>query len=144
MEVIEVEGATGNVDTNFEGKAKAAIDALQRGSNFVYLHFEAPDECGHRNETENKIKSIEYLDSRVLAYLLPELEKLGEDYSIMVLPDHPTPLSLRTHTRDAVPFLIYRSNDVQQHDQRYCEKEAAKTGIFVEPGHQLMNLFLQK
>ncbi len=144
MEVIEVEGATGNIDTNFEGKAKAAINALGRGSDFVYLHFEAPDECGHRNETENKIKSIEYLDSRVLAYLLPELEKLGEDYSIMVLPDHPTPLSLRTHTRDAVPFLIYRSNDVQQHNWTYSEKEASKTNVLIEPGHQLMNLFLKK
>lgn len=143
MEVIEVEGATGNVDTNFEGKAQAALDALKRGSDFVYLHFEAPDECGHRHETENKIKSIEYLDNRVLAYLLPELEKLNEDYSIMVLPDHPTPLSLRTHTRDAVPYLIYRSNDLRQSNAVYSEKAAAETGILLEPGYELMQRFLQ-
>lgn len=143
MEVIEVEGATGNVDTNFEGKAQAALDALKRGSDFVYLHFEAPDECGHRHETENKIKSIEYLDNRVLAYLLPELEKLNEDFSIMVLPDHPTPLSLRTHTRDAVPYLIYRSNDIRQSDAVYSEKSAAQTGILLEPGYELMQRFLQ-
>ncbi len=144
MQTIDVEGATGNIDTNFEGKAKAAIEALRSGSDFVYLHFEAPDECGHRHETDNKIKSIEYLDSRVLAYLLPELEKLQEGFSIMVLPDHPTPLSLRTHTRDAVPYLIYRSNDIQQHDWTYSEKEAAKTGIVIDPGYTLMQRFLQR
>lgn len=107
MDVPDIEGATGNINTNFEGKAKAAVDALRNGSDFVYVHVEAPDECGHRAELDNKIKSIEYLDSKVIAYIQDELDKDGEQYCFLILPDHPTPVALRTHTLDAVPYIMY-------------------------------------
>ena len=145
MDVVEVEGATGNIDTNFEGKAEAAINALKNGCDLVYLHFEAPDECGHRGQVENKIKSIEYIDSRVTNYLLKELEEMGEDYSVLIMPDHPTPLSIKTHTRDAVPFLLYRSWDEKSHpDYTYDEKCAQKTGVYVERGCTLMEQLLRR
>ncbi len=139
MKVIEVENVTGNIDTNFEGKAKATVEEFKKGAEYVYLHFEAPDECGHRGETENKIKSIEYLDSRVLKYIIEELDKEGFDYTILVMPDHPTPISLKTHTRDAVPFILYRSNDEKDGGNNvYTEKAAAESGIFVEKAHTLI------
>ena len=138
MNVVEVEGATGNIHTNFEGKAKAAVDELQNGADFVYLHVEAPDECGHRGEVGNKIKSIEYLDSRMLQHILPELDKMGEPYSILIMPDHPTPLSIKTHTHDAVPFMLYRSDAPCEGTAAYTEKHAAETGITVAKGHTLI------
>ncbi len=145
MNVVEVENATGNIHTNFEGKANAAADRLLGGDNFVYLHYEAPDECGHRGETENKIKSIEYLDSRALKIVIDRLKDAGQDFSIMILPDHPTPLSIKTHSREPVPFLIYRSNDEKNTpDAVYNEKYAASTGLFVEDGYRLMDMFLEK
>lgn len=143
MHVVEVAGATGNIDTNFEGKAQAAIQEFKNGADFVYLHFEAPDECGHRGEVENKIKSIEYLDQRVLKYLLKELKGMGTPYSILITPDHPTPLSLKTHTREAVPFMIYRSNDEKDHsDAVYTEKAAKQSSNYITDGYRLMDTFL--
>lgn len=111
MDVIEVEGATGNVHTNFDGKAKAAVDALRNGADFVYVHVEAPDECGHRAELENKIKSIELIDEKIIGYIEKEMIKDGEDFRFLILPDHPTPIALRTHTMDAVPYIMYDSSD---------------------------------
>ena len=143
MDVIEVENVTGNINTNFEGKAKAAADALLGDSDFVYLHFEAPDECGHRGETENKIKSIEYLDQRVLKYLVERFNEAEIDYSIMILPDHPTPIATKTHSREPVPFLIYKSTDEKNSpDAAYNEKYASQTGLFVEEGYKLLDLFI--
>ena len=143
MNVIEVENVTGNITTNFEGKAKAAADALLGDSDFVYLHFEAPDECGHRGEKENKIKSIEYLDERVLKYLLERFDSAGIDYSILIMPDHPTPLATKTHSREPVPFLIYKSTDEKNNnDAVYTEKYASQTGLFVEEGYKLLDLFI--
>ena len=107
MKVIKVEGATGLYDTNYEGKAKAAVDAL-KNNDFVYLHIEASDEAGHEGDVELKIKTIEYLDKRVVKYITEETAKFDEDVAIAILPDHPTPCALKTHTRDAVPFLIYK------------------------------------
>lgn len=143
MESIDVEGATGNVHTNFDGKAQACLDALERGADFVYIHMEAPDECGHRAEIENKVKSIELIDQKVVARLCDELDKKGVDYRMLVLPDHPTPLALRTHTRDAVPYIIYDSTDKKNGKATtYTEAQAKASGMVVAPGHLLMNRFL--
>lgn len=109
MTVCDVEGATGYIDTNFAGKAAAAIAELRRGQDFVYVHLEAPDECGHRGEAENKVRSIEEIDRQVLAPLLDALRGMG-DFRLMVLPDHPTPLTIRTHTAQPVPYLLYASD----------------------------------
>ena len=144
MESIDVEGATGNVHTNFEGKAKAAVDALLSGSDYVYVHMEAPDECGHRHEIENKVKSIELIDSKVVAYIKNELEAKGIDYRMLILPDHPTPLKLRTHTRDAVPYIIYDSTEEKDSGiDCYTESNAAKTGKLIKEGHTLMDEFIK-
>ena len=144
MESIDVEGATGNVHTNFKGKAKAAIDALKNGSDYIYIHMEAPDECGHRHEVENKVKSIELIDDIVVGYVIDELKKMGEDYRILVLPDHPTPLKLRTHTRDAVPYIIYDStNEKESGISSYTETNAQKTGIVVDKGYKIMDKFIK-
>ncbi len=143
MAAPDVEGATGYIDTNFEGKAKAAVDELEAGKDFVYLHFEAPDECGHRNEPDNKVRAIELIDERVLPILLDALEKY-DDYKIMILPDHPTPIVTMTHARDAVPFMIYHKNKEVDGVETINEETAASTGLFVERGPQLMKLFLSK
>lgn len=140
MEVIEVEGATGYLDTNFEGKAQAAIDTLKNGNDFVYVHIEAPDECGHRHEIDNKVKSIEIIDERILQPILKAFE--GEDLRILICPDHPTPLALRTHTNDPVPYLIYDSTKMVKGVENFNEETARATGIFIEKGHELMGRFL--
>ena len=142
MNVVNVEGATGYLDTNFEGKAQAAIDELKRGQDFVYIHVEAPDECGHRYEIENKVRSIELIDEKILAPLLDALEEY-DDYKIMILPDHPTPLELKTHTNDPVPYMIYhKGNEVEGVDV-LSEESAAATGNFEPVGHKLMERFLK-
>ena len=144
MESIDVPGATGTVDTNFAGKAQTAIDALQRGQELVYLHMEAADESGHRFETENKVKSIELIDSQVIRPVWEYLENTGEAYKLLVLPDHPTPLSLGTHTSDPVPFALFDSRHPRTDVQvAYTEEEGAKTGLYIEPGYQLMERFLK-
>ena len=143
MDVVEVEGATGNVHTNFKGKADAALKAIREGSDYVYIHMEAPDECGHRHEIENKVKSIELIDREVVSYIKEELEKDGTEYRMLILPDHPTPLKLRTHTRDSVPYIIYDStNPIKNDVTSYTEDEAKKSGILIEEGHKLMERFI--
>lgn len=141
MDAPEVEGATGYIDTNFEGKAQAAVDELESGKDFVYIHFEAPDECGHRNEPENKVHSIELIDERVLPLLLKALEKY-DDYKIMILPDHPTPIVTMTHARDPVPFMIYHKNGEVKGVDSINEESAKATGVFVEKGCELMKMFV--
>lgn len=144
METPEVEGATGYIDTNFTGKLNAAIDSLKNGCDFAYIHVEAPDECGHRGEQSNKIKAIEIIDEKILKPLVAELEKMG-DFAVMVLPDHPTPLSIRTHCSDPVPYMIYRSNDKKDSGVTVWDEESSKaTGVYIENGHTLMNRFLNK
>ncbi|HOQ06886.1 MAG TPA: cofactor-independent phosphoglycerate mutase [Clostridiales bacterium] len=141
---IDVEGATGNINTNFRGKAEAALKELKSGKDFVYIHIEAPDECGHRFEVENKVRSIELIDELVVGTLLEGLAEY-DDFSLMVLPDHPTPLSLRTHTADPVPYVIYRKRSSKPSGAAgYDEFEAQKTGIYIEQGHKLMDRFLLK
>jgi 2,3-bisphosphoglycerate-independent phosphoglycerate mutase len=142
MNVVNVEGATGYIDTNFAGKAAAALEEFEKGQDFVYIHIEAPDECGHRHEISNKVKSIELIDSLVLGPVLKGLEKYG-DYKIMILPDHATPLALKTHTNDPVPFLIYSKSKTEDGTERFSEEDAASTGIFVEKGYEIMDLFLK-
>lgn len=142
MEVLEVPGATGYIDTCFEAKTQAALDAFARGTDLVYMHFEAPDECGHRNEPENKVLSIEYIDSRVLTPLLEGLEKLGEPYRILILPDHPTPIATMTHASDPVPYLLYDSSAEKESGVAcFTEKTAAASGTYVDPGYTLMARF---
>lgn len=140
MRVVNVEGATGYIDTNFEGKAAAAIKEFKDGQDFVYIHVEAPDECGHRNEMENKVKSIELIDKLILAPVVAELEKMG-DFKVLVTPDHPTPLSLKTHTNDPIPFLIYDSRKKENGVIGFSEKTAKETGWFIENGFTIMSEF---
>ncbi|MDE5945884.1 MAG: cofactor-independent phosphoglycerate mutase [Oscillospiraceae bacterium] len=145
MNVVNVEGATGYIDTNFAGKAQAAIDEFKNGQDFVYIHVEAPDECGHRNEMENKVKSISLIDKYVLAPVVDALREMG-DFRVLVTPDHPTPLSLKTHTNNPVPYMIYDSTNKnnQNNVDAYNEKTAEKTGFYIEQGYSLMKKFLQK
>ena len=143
MDSIDVDGTTGYIDTNFEGKARAAVEELKNGCDLVYIHFEAPDECGHRNEPENKVKSIEMIDSRVLPIVLDALKEY-DDYKIMVLPDHPTPIVTGTHASDPVPFMIYHKNDEKDSGVDSINEESAKTtGLFIEHGPDIMKRFLE-
>ncbi|MBQ3894279.1 MAG: hypothetical protein II739_03035 [Clostridia bacterium] len=144
MKSIEVEGATGTYKTNFEGKASAAVDYLLGGGDFVYIHMEGPDECGHRHEIPEKILSIEYIDARVVGPVEKALREAGEDFRMLILPDHPTPLVLRTHTHDAVPYIIYDSRQkfMMNPGAKYDENYARLTGIYVSPGHTLMERFI--
>ena len=138
MTSIDVEGATGNVHTNYAGKAQAAIKALRDGYDYVYIHVEAPDECGHRAETENKVLSVELIDQKILAPVYEYLKSTGEDFRIMILPDHPTPIRLRTHTIEPVPFLIYDSQKEADGVDLFCEESAAKKNHYIEHGYTLM------
>lgn len=141
---VNVEGATGNINTNFDGKGKAAInELLNNNKDFVYVHIEAPDECGHRHEIENKIKAIELIDEKIVTPIVKALDESGEDYSILVMPDHPTPLALKTHTSDSVPFVIYRSNNKMDSGIKgYDEQQAKSTGAYINEGYTLMDRFL--
>ena len=139
MQVVNVPGATGSLDTNYEGKAQAALDALlTEGSDFVYIHLEGPDEMGHQGEMEHKIKSIEYIDERIIGAVKEGLDAAGEDYRILVLPDHPTPIRCRTHTSDPVPYLLYDSTKPCDQGCAFTEKDAKQSGIFIEHGYELI------
>ena len=145
MKVCQVEGATGSIDTNYEGKAQAAIDSLLKdGCDFAYIHVEAPDEMGHQGELDHKILAISDLDSRIVAPIKKAMEEAGEDFRMLVLPDHPTPLRIRTHSADPVPYVLYDSTMQRRTAKRYSEAEAKATGIFEPQGHKLMERFLQK
>lgn len=142
LDSIDVEGATGNINTNFRGKAEAALKELSNGKDFVYVHVEAPDECGHRHEIDNKVRSIELIDSEIVGVLLEGMKNF-DDYSLMVLPDHPTPLSLRTHTSEPVPYIIYRKGSHKASGiAGYDEFQAQRTGIYIDKGYTLMDRFL--
>lgn len=144
METPLVEGATGYIDTDFEGKAQAGIDAFKRGTDLVYLHFEAPDECGHRGEAQNKVKAIEYIDRRALKPMLDYLDSCGDDYRILIMPDHPTPLETMTHSSEPVPYILFDSRVKKKGIASFTEKNAAQTGIFVEHGPDIMKKLLGK
>lgn len=140
----EVSGATGYLDTNFEGKAAAAVEAFKNGCDLAYLHFEAPDECGHRGEAENKVKAIEVIDRLALKPCLQYLEDCGEDFRILIMPDHPTPLETKTHSSKPVPFMIYDSRKAENGADTFTEKTAADSGVYIEHGPDIMNLLLEK
>ena len=144
MGVAHVEGANGGLNTNYEGKTKAAYDALKNGYDFVYIHVEAPDEMGHQGSVEKKVKSIEYLDQRVIGPLTKALDEDKTDYRLLVMPDHPTPIRVRTHTADSVPYLLYDSTQLQSHTWNYNEKDAKESGNFVAEGHTIIDKLLQK
>lgn len=143
MSVIEVEGATGNIDTNYSGKVEAALAALKGEFDFVYLHIEAPDECSHRFEADNKIKAIEIIDQKVVKVAREELDRSSKDYSILLVTDHATPLSLGTHTREPVPFAIFRSSSYNSNpESSFDEVAAAKSGLLIGEGYRLMDRFI--
>ncbi|MDO4788110.1 MAG: cofactor-independent phosphoglycerate mutase [Johnsonella sp.] len=146
MEVIEVEGATGTVHTNFKGKGEAAIDALlHKGMDYVYIHCEGPDECGHHGDEQCKILAIERIDHFIVGPLLEALKKAGEDYVLLVLPDHPTPVSTKTHSSDPVPFLLYRSGKAYfSGADSYSERSCKKSGIYLRDGHLLIRYLLDE
>ncbi len=144
MKSVDVEGATGNISTNFAGKGQAAIEEFKNGQDFVYIHVEAPDECGHRAELDNKILSIEKIDSEILAPVYNYLASAGEDFKIMILPDHPTPICKRTHTMDSVPFIIYSSADMKNGIECFDEENTEKTGLYLPKGEELMSIFIEK
>ena len=143
MEIIKVEGATGLYDTNYEGKAKAAVDAL-RTNDFVYLHIEASDEAGHEGDVELKVKTIEYLDQRIVKYILEEIKEFDEPVSIAILPDHPTPCAIRTHTYDPVPFSIYSPIKDPDSVEVYDEFSVKEGSLGLLKGDEFMRTFLGK
>ena len=139
MDRILVDGANGGLHTNYEGKAEAAVEALtKKGYDFAYIHVEAPDEMGHQGSISKKIQAIEYLDSRLIRLVKEGLDAAGEDYRMLILPDHPTPIKVRTHVAEPVPYLLYDSTAPQSHSWRYNEKEAAESGNRVEHGWDMM------
>ncbi len=145
MTNIEVEGANGGLHTNYEGKAAAAVNALaEDGFEFVYVHVEAPDEMGHQGSVERKVQAIENLDERVIKPVYDGLKEAGVDFRMLVMPDHPTPIRLRTHTSNPVPYMIYDSTSEQDNAWHYNEAEAENSGHNRAKGYELMGYFLQK
>lgn len=145
LKPVEVEGATGNINTNFAGKADAAINEIKDGQDFVYIHIEAPDECGHQGNITDKIRSIEIIDEKVIRRIKESLDRMKIDYRLMILPDHPTPIVKRTHTSDPVPFLIFDSKNImEKEDQVFDEFYPRSSGNTIEEGHKLMDCFLCK
>ena len=142
---LSVEGATGGLETNYEGKAEAAVKALlEDGYDFAYIHVEAPDEMGHQGSLERKVKAIEYLDSRLIRILIEAFQKSNEDIRLLVLPDHPTPIAKRTHVSDPVPYLLYDSSAPLDSRYRYNEREAKESGIYLSEGPKLMERLFSK
>ncbi len=145
LNVIEVKGATGTYETNFRGKASAAVDSLLNGNDFVYIHMEAPDECGHQGDLVHKIYSIEQIDEQIVSYVCQKLREAGEDFRILICPDHPTPIAVRTHVSDPIPFLIYDSRKPTGTGAiSYDEDTAKDSGVFIEHGYDLMRLLLER
>lgn len=144
MQSIDVEGATGNINTNFDGKAKAAADALLSGGNdLVYVHLEAPDECGHQGDAPGKTRSLELIDEKIIGYIKKRLDESGEDYAFMVLPDHPTPVSTKTHSRESIPCVMYKKGMDNKTGHKFTEEDARKYGERVDTGWHLMKKFLE-
>lgn len=145
MQVIEVEGANGGLHTNYEGKAQAAIDTLTKdGNDFVYVHLEGPDEMGHQGSVERKLQAIEWLDERIVKPIAEGLKAAGEDFRMLILPDHPTPICIRTHSSEPVPYVLYDSTTELQNTWCYNEKEAESSGNYVAEGHTIIDKLFEK
>ena len=145
MGVAEVEGANGGLHTNYEGKTQAAVKALtEDGYDFAYIHVEAPDEMGHQGSVEKKVQAIEFLDSRVIAPLVESLKEKNVDFRLLVLPDHPTPICVRTHTADNVPYMLYDSTAEQGNAWNYNEKEGRESGNYIAKGHEIIDYLFSK
>ena len=145
MKNIHVDGADGSLHTNYEGKADAAIKALlEDGYDFAYIHVEAPDEMGHQGSYERKIQAIQYLDERVIKRVIDAFENAGEDFRMLIMPDHPTPVRLRTHTSNPIPYMLYDSSDKKEGTFDYSEKCGEESGIFVAEGYTLINKLFEK
>lgn len=144
MTSVDVDGTTGYIDTNFEGKCQAAIDEFRRGQDFVYVHVEAPDECGHRGEAENKVRAIELIDEKILGPVVEYLRTQG-DFAVLVCPDHPTPLDIQTHTSTPVPYVIYDSkNEFDSGVTTINEDTAKTTGNYIEKGYTMIDRLFSK
>lgn len=144
MKNIQVEGANGGLHTNYEGKAQAAIDALTKDQyDFAYIHVEGPDEMGHQGSVERKVQAIEYLDQRIIRLVKEALDAYGEPYRMLILPDHPTPICVRTHTSDSIPYLLYDSEKPENHTWTYCEADAMESGREIKQGFELMSYLLR-
>ena len=144
MKVYQVPGATGSIDTNYEGKAQAAVKALlEDGCDFVYVHVEAPDEMGHQGLVKEKIQSISDLDHRLIAVVKEAMDASGEDYRMLILPDHPTPIRVRTHTGDPVPYLLYDSTRQEKKIASFSEAEARAAGVYQPDGYKLIDELLK-
>ena len=145
MQVVNVPGATGGLETDYVGKAEAGVKALlEDGCDFVYIHVEAPDEMGHQGSIEKKIRAIESLDPKVVGVVKEMMDESGEPYRMLITPDHPTPIRCRTHTGDPVPFILFDSTAQQRKISCYSEKEAAATGIYEPQGFRLIERLLHK
>ena len=144
LEVIPVAGITGNYHTDFAAKGRAAVEALRSGFDFLYIHVEAPDECGHHGEAKEKIWSIEQIDEKIILPVLEYLRESGEAFSALCMPDHPTPLAKLTHTPTPVPYALYRSGVNAGNDHRFTEAEAEKTGVFTKEACMLMPRLLEE
>lgn len=144
MKIYEVEGATGTVHTNFDGKAQAGIRAFEEGADLLYMHLEAPDECGHQADIEGKVRSAELIDEKILRPLYDYLKTCGEDFAILITPDHPTPLSTRAHSSDDVPYLLYQSTKEQSGVGPYCERVCKTTGHYVKDGFEILDKMIQE
>ena len=145
MNSIDVDGATGNLHTNFEGKAKASADALLKdGADLVYVHLEAPDECGHQGDAEGKTRSLEIIDEKIIGYIKEKLDEAGEDYAFLVMPDHPTPIATKTHSREPVPCVMYKKGDCANTGHRFIETDAEKYGERITDGYTIMKRFLKR
>jgi len=143
LDVAEVEGVTGNLDTNFDGKAAAAIELFEKGCEMVYIHVEAPDECGHHGDPEGKTRAIELIDEKILGPVLEYLKGQGE-FRVLLAPDHPTPIEIRTHSSDPIPFVLYDSAKAGEAPaERYTEKLAEATGVYLDKGWELMGKLIK-
>lgn len=144
MGVARVEGANGGLHTNYAGKVAAAVKALtEDGYDFAYIHIEAPDEMGHQGSVDKKVQAIQYLDTEVIGPAARQLAAAGVDFRLLVLPDHPTPIRVRTHTSDSVPYLLYDSTSTVKRTWDYNEEEGRASGNYVAQGHKLIDRFLE-
>lgn len=144
IRVVNVPGANGTLETNYRGKGEAAVKALlEDGLDFVYVHIEAPDEMGHQGKLNEKIRSIELIDEQVVSYIWKQLEASGEEYRILIMPDHPTPLRCRTHTMDPVPYLLYDSRSIRKNPWGFSEREAAAARNYIADGYKLSDILIK-